>query len=300
MNRYVVLVDAGYLLRQSIEILSKKVSHRRNDLQILDAKGLINLLIDSASTALNNKNLLRIYWYDGVSGSLTSEQKSIVAIDDVQLRAGTINSKGQQKGVDSKIVIDLIELATNHAISDAMLVTGDGDLAIGVELAQRRGVRVAVLGVEDMSVGVHHAQSFEVTSIADRVVRIGTAEISKFLKYHPSTVKVKSVASATTAVTTATATPAAATPATTPATKFMAPAATPIPPKTIEDAVQSYIDSQTPPLTKSVISTTGSIDALIDKAFIFHVYAALGGTKLAPEQKIQARTILKKKILALP
>lgn len=293
MNRYVVLVDAGYLLRQSIEILSKKISHSRNDLHISDAKGLVNLLIDKAFTSLGNKNLLRVYWYDGVSGTLTSEQKSIVSIDDVQLRAGTINSKGQQKGVDSKIVIDLIELATNHAISDAMLVTGDGDLAIGVELAQRRGVRVAVLGVEDMSVGVHHAQSFEVTSIADRVIRIGTAELSKFFKYQPSASKPKPVAPSVTS-----------TSESNPLTiKVNVPVATAISSgdtQKIEGAVQSFIDSQTPPLTKSVVSTTGSIDALIDKTFIFYVYTKLGGVKLTPVEKNLARATFRKKILALP
>lgn len=293
MNRYVVLVDAGYLLRQSIEILSKKASHSRNDLHISDAKGLVDLLIEKASTSLENKNLLRIYWYDGVSGSLTSEQKSIVSIDDVQLRAGTINSKGQQKGVDSKIVIDLIELATNHAISDAMLVTGDGDLAIGVELAQRRGVRVAVLGVEDMSVGVHHAQSFEVTSIADRVIRIGTTELSKFLRYQSSVSKPKPIAPSVTSTSTTNSL----------TTKVIVPATIPVSSgndQLIEDAVQSFIDSQTPPLMKSAVSSTGSIDALIDKSFIFHVYTKLGGVKLTPVEKNFARATLRKKIFDLP
>jgi uncharacterized LabA/DUF88 family protein len=292
MNRYVVLVDAGYLLRQSVEILSKKASHRRGDLQITNANGLIKLLTDKASSALNNDNLLRVYWYDGVSGTLTPEQKAIVAMEDVQLRAGSINSKGQQKGVDSKIVIDLIELATNHAISDAMLVTGDGDLAIGVELAQRRGVRVAVLGVEDFTVGVHHAQSFEVTSVADRVIRIGQSELAKCLAYKPTKTTVVTSTSPTAIAPKASVTPTPKPPASKPLTPLDKNQEA-----DIEKAVTSFISSQTPPLTKSAISSTGSVAQDIDKAFIFAIYTSLGGVKLTPEQKVFARSCLRKKLI---
>ena len=46
---------------------------------------------------------------------------------------------GRQKGVDSLIVTDLIELARNHAISDAVLLAGDEELRIGVQIAQSLG-----------------------------------------------------------------------------------------------------------------------------------------------------------------
>src|SRR5471030_1683532 len=141
MDRLVVLVDAGYLLSQAVKVLSAKKSRSRADLHLNDAAGLVNMLISKARTELNNNELLRVYWYDGLKGGLSAEHKAIIDVDDVQLRTGTINGQGQQKGVDSKIVIDLIELASNHAISDALVVTGDGDLAIGIELSQRRGIR---------------------------------------------------------------------------------------------------------------------------------------------------------------
>jgi uncharacterized LabA/DUF88 family protein len=54
---------------------------------------------------------------------------------DVKIRLGYINGAGQQKGVDSLIVTDLIELARNQAISDAYLVSGDGDLRVAVQIA---------------------------------------------------------------------------------------------------------------------------------------------------------------------
>jgi hypothetical protein len=104
-------------------------------------------------------------------------------LPDVQLRAGIISRSGVQKGVDSKIMVDLIELSNNHAITDAVLLTGDGDLVIGIELAQKRGVRVAALGIEDSAFGVGHNQSFELVCIADRVRRLARRDIEPYLAY---------------------------------------------------------------------------------------------------------------------
>ena len=46
------------------------------------------------------------------------------------------------------IVTDIIELARNRAISDVLLVSGDEDVRIGVQIAQSFGVRVHLLGIE--------------------------------------------------------------------------------------------------------------------------------------------------------
>jgi len=188
MDRFAVLVDAGYLFSQTVKILSAKASNSRADLRMTNADDLVKMLVSKASCTLNNPNLLRVYWYDGVGSGLSADHKRLIEVDDVQFRAGKINGQGQQKGVDSMIVTDLMELATHRAISDALVVTGDSDLAIGIEQAQRRGVRVAVLGIEEMTsgIGVHHGQSFEITSLADRVVRIGQAELSPSLQYAPA------------------------------------------------------------------------------------------------------------------
>lgn len=59
-----------------------------------------------------------------------------------------VNSQGQQKGVDSLIVTDLIDLARNNAISDALLLAGDEDLRIGVQIAQTFGVQIHLLGIK--------------------------------------------------------------------------------------------------------------------------------------------------------
>jgi len=68
-------------------------------------------------------------------------------MDGIKLRLGLLNSSGQQKGVDSLIVTDLIELARRRAMTDALLLSGDEDVRVGVQFAQECGVRVILLGI---------------------------------------------------------------------------------------------------------------------------------------------------------
>ena len=58
---------------------------------------------------------------------------------------------GQQKGVDSLIVRDLMVLAGRRAISTAFLLGGDEDLREGVREAQDLGIEVVLLGIEPVS-----------------------------------------------------------------------------------------------------------------------------------------------------
>ncbi len=58
-----------------------------------------------------------------------------------------VNSVGEQKGVDSLIITDMIALARNRAMSDVVLLAGDEDLRVGVQQAQEHGVRVHLLGI---------------------------------------------------------------------------------------------------------------------------------------------------------
>jgi uncharacterized LabA/DUF88 family protein len=282
MNRYVVMVDAGYLLRQAIEIVSNKASTSRADLDISDPAGLIQVLLDKSSTTLNltGKELLRVYWYDGVmANGFTLQQRSLVNVDDVQFRAGTINGRGQQKGVDSLIVTDLIELTSHHAICDAVLVTGDSDLAVGIEVAQKRGVRIAVLGVEDLEAGVAHHQSFEITSRADRVGMLGQAQLSPVLQYAP----VQQVPAQQSVAAVASQTQAASSQA----------AAAPMARLRIEAAVKVFIEQQAAPLVDVVDHTTKRIDATIDRSLLHHVSSELGDVRLTEAEKVYARQVFR-------
>jgi uncharacterized LabA/DUF88 family protein len=284
MDRFVVMVDAGYLLRQAIEIISNKVSTERVDLDIADPSGLIEVLLDKAraTLALNGKELLRVYWYDGVMTSgLTPQQQPLVNLDDVQFRAGTINGRGQQKGVDSLIVTDLIELTSHHAISDAVLVTGDSDLGVGIEMVQKRGIRVAVLGVEDLAAGVFHNQSFEITSRADRVGMLGQEELARVLRYVPTQ-------------------PAAAQQPTVPvaATEPVpsSPAAEPIDRQRIENTVKAFVAQQTATLAGAVDCLTKRISADVDSALLYRVLTELGHGRLTEDEKVYARHVFRAQV----
>ena len=290
MDRFAIFVDAGYLLSQSVHILSSKASRKRNELTISDPKGLIDLLVNEAKTSLNNANLLRIYWYDGVKTGLTTEHKRMIEVDDVQLRAGTINGKGQQKGVDSLIVTDLVELATNHAISDALLLTGDSDLAVGISIAQKKGVRVAVMGIEAPSIGVFHNQSFEVTSVADRVIRIGDVALSPFLLYVPTPLPaLTSNATISSSTGSSSASPAAALSA---VKKTPISAYTPLTDDQLSALASTYL-LENPTLSKAnALSTTNGIVYDVDKKFIHAVYSKVLRA-LSPNEKHKARLALR-------
>ena len=146
MDRVAIFVDAGYLYAASSVSISGSRQHRTD--VVLDLEATVTKLKETAQAKARNAALLRIYWYDGALHSgLSAEQRTLADMDDVKLRLGVINFAGQQKGVDSLIVTDLIELARNHAISDAILLSGDEDTRIGVLIAQSFGVRVHLLGI---------------------------------------------------------------------------------------------------------------------------------------------------------
>lgn len=146
MHRVAVFVDAGYVFAQGSVALTG-VQQRRQTL---------SLDIPAIKTAINNVvaqqsrlPLLRIYWYDAVlQGRPTPEQHTLADQSDIKVRLGQVNSAGEQKGVDALIITDMAELARNKAMADAILISGDEDLRVGVMLAQQFGVRVHLVGIK--------------------------------------------------------------------------------------------------------------------------------------------------------
>lgn len=145
--RTAVFVDAGYLYAAGAKLLSG-IALPRTAVQ-LDLDVALRSLRRAAEASSPTASLLRIYWYDGVPRTgPTPKQQRLADAEDVKLRLGVVAYTGRQKGVDSLIVTDIIELARNHAISDAILLSGDEDVRIGVQIAQTYGVRVHLLGIE--------------------------------------------------------------------------------------------------------------------------------------------------------
>ncbi|MBI2720396.1 MAG: NYN domain-containing protein [Rhizobiales bacterium] len=178
--RVAVFVDAGYIFAQgSCTITGLKTPKPRDQLEMKE-EAIVRLLASVAHTTSSGKELLRIYWYDGapLSGP-SAEQVRLAHLRDVKLRLGFLNAEGQQKGVDSLIVTDLMELARNKAISDAVVVTGDEDIRVGILIAQSHGVRVHVLGIAGAQ--ARGTQSSLLQQEADTVSTWGKSDISGFL-----------------------------------------------------------------------------------------------------------------------
>lgn len=148
MSQTAIFVDAGYLHAQGSALLIGQKQAR--NLITLDVGVALRCLCEHGKTCAPTARLLRTYWYDGLqrSGRLSSEQEQIAGAQYTKLRLGVVNSQGDQKGVDSLIVTDLIDLARNRAITDAVLVSGDEDIRIGVQIAQTFGVQIHLLGIK--------------------------------------------------------------------------------------------------------------------------------------------------------
>jgi NYN domain-containing protein len=89
-----------------------------------------------------------------------------------------------QKGVDSRIVRDMIVLAHNRACTNAYLVSGDDDLREGVSEAQEGGVSVKLIGVEPLT-GIQN-QAPTLVRAADETMTLSTDQILQFLSKRPS------------------------------------------------------------------------------------------------------------------
>lgn len=175
MRQVAVFSDAGYVFAAGATALTG--SGRPRTAMNLKISELVSKLVTTATSKADGAQLLRIYWYDGLLGTRPSiEQEELARSDNVKVRLGTVTA-GQQKGVDSLIVTDLIELARNHAITDALLVSGDEDLRIGVQIAQSFGVRVHLLGIEPS----RGNQSNLLRQEADTTGEWSKNDISKFL-----------------------------------------------------------------------------------------------------------------------
>jgi hypothetical protein len=145
MNRIAVFVDAGYFYASASELLFG-APLRRGELRLANAE-FVQYLAHRAE-AVGGCPLLRIYWYDGTNSGPTAAHLAMAYLDNVKLRLGFVNQSGEQKGVDGLIFSDLTNLARNNAISDALLLSGDEDLRVGVQQAQEHGIRVHLLGIE--------------------------------------------------------------------------------------------------------------------------------------------------------
>lgn len=174
MDRVAVFIDAGYLFAQGSVALS---GHKlpRGSMTLDSAKALQAL--EELATKISGLPLLRIYWYDGTSTGPTPQHLALAHLSGIKMRLGFVNSVGEQKGVDSLLISDMLTLAKNRAMADALLLSGDEDLRVGVQLAQEFGVRVHLVGIKPSK----GSQSLFLLQEADTTHELSVEDLSSFL-----------------------------------------------------------------------------------------------------------------------
>jgi uncharacterized LabA/DUF88 family protein len=264
MDRTAVFVDAGYLVAAGSRLIAnEKLS--RGELH-LDYDVVLELLRRLAGE-LTGLPLLRIYWYDGTATGPTPQQLALAYRPSVKLRLGFVNQQGQQKGVDSLVVTDLINLARNRAMADALLLTGDEDIRVGVQQAQEFGVRVHLVGIAP----ARDNQSGFLVQEADSVHELTLADVQSFLKRAAfdgalaATASSRVVASSATSHVTG--------------------------PVTLEGVAEGIAGELNAEEMDAVLkeSVGGSVPAHIDRRLLLAGTQATGGAQLTPEQKRRVR-----------
>jgi uncharacterized LabA/DUF88 family protein len=294
MDRVAVLVDAGYFFAAGSALVSGTVSQSRSAI-IFDEKAAVRELQALAQSVAQNSPLLRIYWYDGASRKTgpTAEHGRLAHCDNIKVRLGFINSAGQQKGVDSLIVTDLVELARNRAVGDVVLVSGDEDVRIGVQLAQSFGVRVHLVGIKPSGGN----QSVELRQEADTTTELDLTVLKKIIS-------MRSVAAATLTVNkkpaVAATKPVNPTPPTTPITPnaIVNPSA-PVPATSLEDVVDAALSEMTPPEIKGTVAymaaNSNNVPNEIDGKVLARCRAKLG-QYLDDEARKRVRKYLRQRL----
>jgi uncharacterized LabA/DUF88 family protein len=156
-SKMAVFVDAGYFFSQVERAVLgcegeqiKRLRLGRESVQINYDK-MRSELLEYAEREFPDSSLLRVYWYDGpgVNGEKSKSHIEIENLDDFKLRLGSITAMREQKEVDGLITVDLLDLSIKKAIGEALLISGDADLAPAMMMAQSQGVRVHLLSLLD-------------------------------------------------------------------------------------------------------------------------------------------------------
>jgi hypothetical protein len=138
VDRCALFVDAGYVLGDGAMAVH---GTRNRDSVSWDYSGVVQVLSNVARDR-TGLPLLRCYWYEAtVEGRRTPDHETLADLPGVKLRLGRMRP-GRREGVESEIHRDLATLARNRAISDALVVSAEEDLAQVISDVQDLGIRV--------------------------------------------------------------------------------------------------------------------------------------------------------------
>ena len=157
LERTLVFVDTSYLLASFYN--SWEIGARSQlEIDLPEVVGVLGRMIkDQLQQPIQRQN-----WYDGIPDSGPHRyQRSLRSCDGVQLRTGSLIEWGErrtQKGVDTRLVADMVATAYRQQVTDAVLVSGDADMIPGVQELTNAGIRVHLYGFgwDSMSSALRH------------------------------------------------------------------------------------------------------------------------------------------------
>ncbi|MFO7252616.1 MAG: NYN domain-containing protein, partial [Actinomycetes bacterium] len=177
MDRCALFVDAGYLLADGAMAVH---GTRHREAVTWDYTGLLQLLSNFARER-TGLPILRCYWYEAtVEGRRTPEHEALAEIPGLKLRLSR-KRPGRREGVDAQVHRDLMTLARNSAICDAVVVSGDEDLTQVVCDAQDLGIRVSVVNVVGGALDGAESASRALRQECDDLIEVSSAHLRPFV-----------------------------------------------------------------------------------------------------------------------
>jgi hypothetical protein len=175
VDRCALFVDASYVLADGAMAVH---GTRRGESVSWDYEGLLQLLSGLARER-TGLPLLRCYWYEAtVDGRRTAEQDTLADIPGIKLRVAKIRP-GRREGVETEIHRDLTTLARNSAVSDALVVSAEEDLAQVIADVQDLGMRVTLMHI---AVDGNWTISRSLRQESDDIIEIGGEQLRPYVE----------------------------------------------------------------------------------------------------------------------
>jgi hypothetical protein len=175
VDRCALFVDASYVLADGAMAVH---GTRRGESVSWDYEGLLELLSGLARER-TGLPLLRCYWYEAtVDGRRTAEQDALADLPGIKLRVAKIRP-GRREGVETEIHRDLTTLARNSAISDALVISAEEDLAQVIADVQDLGMRVTLVHI---AVDGNWTISRALRQESDDIMEIGGEQLRPYVE----------------------------------------------------------------------------------------------------------------------
>jgi hypothetical protein len=175
VDRCALFVDASYVLADGAMAVH---GTRRGESVSWDYEGLLALLSGMARER-TGLPLLRCYWYEAtVDGRRTAEQDALADIPGIKLRVAKIRP-GRREGVETEIHRDLTTLARNGAVSDALVLSAEEDLAQVIADVQDLGMRVTLVHI---AVDGNWTISRSLRQESDDILEIGGEQLRPYVE----------------------------------------------------------------------------------------------------------------------